>query len=593
MAMDSAWREPKTAIDRIARQHDDGHEQSMPRTDPILDLRQRLAREQLQDAAVTNGRNADAVTAPFNALPLPVVCTDRAGIVTGWNHAATTLFGYAAREALGTRLLTIPLEEEERYAVFRQRIAMGETIAGVAVEHRHKDGHRTSVLLSAAPWYEAGEMTGVVMTLADLSAQKTQEWELAAQAAAEARRARDTAYIAALTDACYAASDERAIFDALAKCTAGWSDSAGVITTTDGCSTLVAYGSRTADTDWPVAALFVACATGCAGMTGHDALPPGMPRIYPMREIPLGGAATTERYHILAAAPVVVEGEIVATLYAAACGTHAPLDETSRTTLASAAAHAARAIVKVRIYQELTTRLTTLEAEMRQKDDFLATVSHELRTPLTAILGFAHIIVENDALGPARRRGMAEDIVASGGLLLTQVNDLLDIVQLGAGRLAVALETVDLTTVVHWCERTVQALMHSKNLQFALAIPANLPPAHANAARLQQVLLNFLVNAYKFTPAGGAVTLEARAVEGSVAISVRDTGIGIAPEHAARIFEPFARIKTDDTRTQSGAGVGLAVARQLVDLMGGTIILDSTPAVGSIFTVSLKTATGK
>jgi len=289
----------------------------------------------------------------------------------------------------------------------------------------------------------------------------------------------------------------------------------------------------------------------------------------------------------------VVEGEIVATLYAAACGTRAPLDETSRATLASAAAHAGRAIVKVRIYQELTTRLTTLEAEMRQKDDFLATVSHELRTPLTAILGFAHIIVENDALGPARRRGMAEDIVASGGLLLTQVNDLLDIVQLGAGRLAVALETVDLTTVVHWCERTVQALMHSKNLQFALAIPANLPPAHANAARLQQVLLNFLVNAYKFTPTGGAVTLEARAVEGSVAISVRDTGIGIAPEHAARIFEPFARIETDYTRTQSGAGVGLAVARQLVDLMGGTIILDSTPAVGSIFTVSLKTATGK
>ncbi|MDQ6833170.1 MAG: HAMP domain-containing histidine kinase, partial [Chloroflexota bacterium] len=274
---------------------------------------------------------------------------------------------------------------------------------------------------------------------------------------------------------------------------------------------------------------------------------------------------------------------------AAACGGHAPLDETSRATLASAAAHAGRAIVKARAYQELTTRLNALEAETRQKDDFLATVSHELRTPLTAILGFAHIIVENDALGPARRRGMAEDIVASGGLLLTQVNDLLDIVQLGAGRLTVALEIVDLTTVIQWCERTVRALMHSKNLQFTLVIPANLPPARANTARLQQVLLNFLVNAYKFTPTGGAVTLAAKAMEGSVAISVRDTGIGIAPEHAARIFEPFARIETDYTRTQSGAGVGLAVARQLVDLMDGTIILTSTPEIGSTFTVSLKT----
>jgi len=589
MAMDSVWRAPTTAIDRTLRQHDTGHERHTPRTDLILDLPQRLAREQSHSVAVTNERNADTATTPFNALAIPVVCTDRTGIVMGWNRAATTLCGYTAREALGKRLLTIPPEEEERYAAFRQRIAMGETIASVVVEHMHKDGHRASMLLSAAPWYEAGEMTGVVMTLVDLSAQKMEEWERAAQAAAEAQRARDAVYIATLTDACHAASDEHAIFAALAECTADWADSAGVVTTTEGGSALVAYASRTADADGPVAALFAACATGCAGLAGQDALLPDMPRIYHLREIPLGGAKAAQRYHTLAAAPVVVEGEIAATLYAAACGARAPLDETSRETLASAATHAGRAIVKARAYQELTTRLNALEAETRQKDDFLATVSHELRTPLTAILGFAHIIVENDALGPARRRGMAEDIVASGGLLLTQVNDLLDIVQLGAGRLAVALEMVDLTTVIQWCERAVQALMHSKNVQFALVIPANLPPARANTARLQQVLLNFLVNAYKFTPTGGAVTLAAKAMEGSVAISVRDTGIGIAPEHAARIFEPFARIETDYTRTQSGAGVGLAVARQLVDLMDGTIILTSTPEIGSTFTVSLKT----
>jgi signal transduction histidine kinase len=135
--------------------------------------------------------------------------------------------------------------------------------------------------------------------------------------------------------------------------------------------------------------------------------------------------------------------------------------------------------------------------------------------------------------------------------------------------------------------------MHSKNLQFALAIPPDLPPAHANSARLQQVLLNFLVNAYKFTPTGGTVTLEAGEMDGSVTISVRDTGIGIAPGDVARIFEPFARVETDYTRTQSGAGVGLAVARQLVDLMDGTITLDSTPDLGSTFTVTLKTATAE
>jgi signal transduction histidine kinase len=185
---------------------------------------------------------------------------------------------------------------------------------------------------------------------------------------------------------------------------------------------------------------------------------------------------------------------------------------------------------------------------------------------------------------------MAEDIVASGGLLLTQVNDLLDIVQLGTGRLTVTTETVDLTAVVHWCERAVRALMSSKALQFDLAIPDDLPPVRANTARLQQVLLNFLVNAYKFTPSGGTVTLGARAERGAVAIAVRDTGIGIAPEHAARIFEPFERVESAEMPAQPGAGVGLAVARQLVALMGGAISLVSAVGAGSTFTVTLKPA---
>ncbi len=162
--------------------------------------------------------------------------------------------------------------------------------------------------------------------------------------------------------------------------------------------------------------------------------------------------------------------------------------------------------------------------------------------------------------------------------------------QLGAGRLTVATEPVDLAAVVRWCERAVRALMSSKALRFDLAIPDDLPPVHANTARLQQVLLNFLVNAYKFTPAGGTVTLGARAERGQVSIDVRDTGIGIAPEHAARIFEPFERVESADMPTQPGAGVGLAVARQLVDLMGGAITLASAVGIGSAFTVTLRAA---
>jgi len=596
MAIDNAWQEPTatatTAVDRAVPRRDGAHERHAPALNPILDLPQRLAREQPRATATANGPTLNTATAPFDALATPVVLTDRAGFVTGWNRAAETLFGYSAREVVGRWLPTIPPEEEERYALFQQRTLIGETVANVAVEQIHKEGHRVGVLLSAAPWYADGEIVGVATTLTDLSSQRAREWELTALVATEARRARDAAYIAAVADACDA-DDERAILHALAECTAAWLDSAGVVTTGEGGGELVACASRTADGDGLSAALFEACAMDQADVSHRGACSPAAPRLYHLRDVRIGGATTAQRYHTLASAPILVAGTGVATLYAAASGARALLDETSLATLARAAAHAGGAIARARAHADLTARLDALEAASRHKDDFLATVSHELRTPLTAILGFAHIIVENDALGPARRRGMAEDIVASGGLLLTQVNDLLDIVQLGAGRLTVSLETVDLADVVAWCERAVRALMHSKHLQFALDIPADLPPARANTARVQQVLLNFLVNAYKFTPAGGTVMLHARATGGGVAITVRDTGIGIAPEHVARIFEPFARVETEYTRTQSGAGVGLAVARQLVDLMDGAITLDSAPDVGSAFTVTLKVAAGE
>ena len=584
--MDTTWRELPPS-DHTGRQHDDC-EHHAPRRHPVLDFPQQPARTPAPPAAVVSTQPPEI--APFDALAMPVVHTDRSGIVRGWNHAAEALFGYSAREALGAHLRTVLPEEEERYALLRQRIVAGGTVSNVAVEQVHKEGRRVSVLLSAAPWHADGEIVGVVMTLIDLSTEKARERELTGQIASEARRTQHAAYLAAVADTCNAANDERAIFHALAECTTGWSDSAGVVLRTEGTNELIAFASRTANADEPIAALFEACAMIGGGASGQDVPAAPASRILSLREIPLGGALATERYHTIAAAPVAVDGMPVATLFAAACGARAPLDEADCATLTSAAALAGRAILRTRAYQDLKARLDAREAETRQKDDFLATVSHELRTPLTAILGFAHIIVENDALGPERRRGMAEDIVASGGLLLTQVNDLLDIVQLGAGRLAIAPEIVDLPTVIQWCERAVRALMQSKNLRFALAMPPDLPPVRANTARLQQVLLNFLVNAYKFTPAGGAVTLEATVTGDSVAISVRDTGIGIAPEHATRIFEPFARIETDYTRTQSGAGVGLAVARQLVDLMGGTITLNSTPGIGSIFTVSLKIA---
>jgi signal transduction histidine kinase len=391
------------------------------------------------------------------------------------------------------------------------------------------------------------------------------------------RRARNDGWLARIVEICNAATDEAALAQCAADETARWATAAAVAVGGD----LRAFATRDPAGESATAAVFHAAIQQLASTAPH---------IHYLREValpsPLGAATAAAGYHTLAIAPIVADGEPAGALLAAARGA-AILDAAALATLARAADAVGVALGRLRQIARLRVEMEALAAAMRHKDDFLASVSHELRTPLTAILGFAHIIVENDALGAARRRGMAEDIVASGGLLLTQVNDLLDIVQLGAGRLSVPLMTVDVTAAVQWCARAVAPLMKSKGLNFAVEVAPILPLARANKARLEQVVLNLLVNAYKFTSVGGTVTFTAERALDRITLSVTDTGIGIAPEHLARIFEPFERIETEYSRTQSGAGVGLAVARRLVEMMHGTLAVDSTPNVGSTFTVTI------
>lgn len=387
------------------------------------------------------------------------------------------------------------------------------------------------------------------------------------------RRARNAGWLARIVAICNAATDEAALVQAVIEETTDWVDAAAIAIRAD----LVAFAAS----EPAGAAIFHVAAHQLAS----DA-----PRIHYLREAALapslGEATAAAGYHTLATAPIVVDDEPEGLLLVAARGAIV-LDAVALATLARAADAVGVALARTRQSAQLRAEVEALATAMRRKDDFLASVSHELRTPLTAILGFAHIIVENDTLGAARRRGMAEDIVASGGLLLTQVNDLLDIVQLGAGRLSVPLATVDVAATVQWCARAVGPLMKSKELNFAIEVAPNLPLVRANKARLEQVVLNLLVNAYKFTPAGGTITLTAERALDRITLSVVDTGVGIAPEHLARIFEPFERIETEYSRTQSGAGVGLAVARRLVEMMHGTLAVESTPDVGSTFTVTV------
>jgi signal transduction histidine kinase len=396
-------------------------------------------------------------------------------------------------------------------------------------------------------------------------------------AAVEQRRARHARYRADIAECCNAADDEATLYRIVAEATARWMGAAAVTLGAD----LRAFAATDLAEEPTIAALF---------HVALHRLADGTARFHSLREMAIapefGDMTVATGYHTLAIAPFPIDGESPGALLAAARG-EIPFDGDALATLARAAENLGVAVTRMREMTRLRQEKEALAMAMQRKDDFLASVSHELRTPLTAILGFAHIIVENDGLGAARRRGMAEDIVASGGLLLTQVNDLLDIVQLGAGRLSVPLDMVDVAAAVQWCARAVAPLMKSKGLNFKVSVTHLLPLARANTSRLEQVVLNLLVNAYKFTPLGGTVILNAERALDRITLSVIDTGIGIAPEHLTRIFEPFERIETESNRTQSGAGVGLAVARRLVEMMHGTLAVESTQGVGSIFTVTV------
>jgi signal transduction histidine kinase len=249
-----------------------------------------------------------------------------------------------------------------------------------------------------------------------------------------------------------------------------------------------------------------------------------------------------------------------------------------------AAASMERALFTVQLQEQNAA----LVAANRHKSAFLANVSHELRTPLNAIIGFAQLLTDGVILDDEERALAYQDIHESGKHLLTMVNNILDVARIEAGQQAIDRVAFPLAPEVAAAERIVAPLVAEKRQRLTIDLADGLPDVIADRDRLRQVLLNLLSNAHKFTSPGGAITVRARRTgPEALAITVEDTGIGIAPEYQAIVFEAFRQVETGYARAQQGTGLGLALTKQLVELMGGAITLQSTPSVGSMFTVTL------
>lgn len=230
----------------------------------------------------------------------------------------------------------------------------------------------------------------------------------------------------------------------------------------------------------------------------------------------------------------------------------------------------------------------------RVKSDFLATMSHELRTPLNAIGGHLQLL-SMGIHGPVAeaQQGAFERINRSQRHLLSLINDILNMARLEAGRVEYDIGAVSLGEILSDLRPMIEPQLGAKSLSLDVSIGDDFPRVLADREKLQQIFLNLLSNSVKFTDSGGSVSIAAALNElepDKACVSVRDNGQGIPPERLGSIFEPFTQVDSSHSRMGGGAGLGLAISRDLARGMGGDLTVESEPGVGSKFTLTLPKA---
>ena len=227
------------------------------------------------------------------------------------------------------------------------------------------------------------------------------------------------------------------------------------------------------------------------------------------------------------------------------------------------------------------------ERASRLKDDFLATLSHELRTPLTAIVGWSEMLGD-PRLTPVDSLRAGEVIRRNARMQVQLIDDLLDVSRIITGKLRLSVQPVDLGAIIITAVDGLRPAAEAKEIRLQLQLDAPAGQVSGDPDRLQQVAWNLISNAIKFTPKGGSVIVSLAHVESHVEVTVRDTGMGIAPEFLPHVFDRFRQADATTTRAFCGLGLGLSIVRQLVELHGGTVRVDSEgEGLGATFTVSL------
>ncbi|MBI4573550.1 MAG: GAF domain-containing protein [candidate division NC10 bacterium] len=252
------------------------------------------------------------------------------------------------------------------------------------------------------------------------------------------------------------------------------------------------------------------------------------------------------------------------------------------------ATQSALAIQNARLFREIEEKGRQLEAASRHKSQFLASMSHELRTPMNAIIGFSEILLDSNLeVSPEERQEFLESVLTSGKHLLGLINEVLDLSKVEAGKMELKPEEVVLEDLMEAVTTTIRPLATKKIITLEATVDGAIPTLTVDPGKIKQVLLNLLGNAIKFTPEGGRVAIKATARDGLVELAVSDTGVGIRPEDQPRVFDEFQQVGATGPGRPEGTGLGLTLAKKLVEMHGGKIWVRSEVGKGSTFTFTL------
>ncbi len=513
----------------------------------------------------------DPALAALAASPAPVIALDSGNSIRLWNAACVQLFGWEEHEVLGGRLPTLSESECHQLAL---NLASGLVSASVhdLLQHwKNKAGRTLAIRLRATPWFGPDQRRrGVFLMLTPVPGPGLSEEERASFVRqAESDREEALRFRALL----------EAAPDAIVKV-----DQTGRIVLMNRATEVLFGYTREELIGQPVEVLVPLAARGphIGQRTGYWKQPASRPmgRGLTLSALRKDGMEFPVEISL---SPVVAGGEtrVVAIIR----------DVTERRRIEQEM----RAL-EDRFNRELREKNTELERRNneieeadRLKSEFLASMSHELRTPLHTIIGFSQLLLE-EIQGPLneKQRRFVVHVHRDSQHLLELINDILDLSKIESGNVELRLETFEAVAEASSVIEGIRGAAESKSVTLRLEAPESCT-LRADLRRFREVLLNLLSNALKFTPAGGSVTVSIfpDCEQGFCAFSVEDTGIGIAPEQLAAIFDKFYQVGSTIKGVREGTGLGLTITKHLVELHGGRIWVNSQPGVGSRFSFTL------